>query len=201
MNSLIKCSALLFSLILSTTTYAQSSPVPMLEQTAQHIIETLKAHQSSLKQDHHVINQAIKTYLLPHIDLQGMSRSVLGRKVWMQATTEEKQAFTQAFTQLVVRTYATPLAEYSGETMVFMPIRGSLDVQFIRVNSVISRPNGQQIPLSYNLVVKSGEWMVYDLSVEGVSLLQSFRTQFSDILQHGSMHDLINKMNAKKKVA
>lgn len=180
---------------------AQSSPVPMLEQTAQQIINTLKTNQSSLKHDPKIVNQAIQTYLLPHIDVQGMSRSVLGRQAWAKATPAEKQLFAQEFSQLVIRTYAAPLAEYSGETISFMPIRGNLDGRFVRVNSVIQRPNGQRIPLSYNLVSTGGEWKVYDLSVEGVSLLQSFRTQFASILQQGNMHDLLEKMRANKKVA
>jgi len=188
-------------LVFSTTVIAQSSPVPMLEQTAQQIIATLKTHKSSLKNDPTIVNQAIRTYLLPHIDVQGMSRSVLGRRAWMSASKEEKKAFNQAFTQLVIRTYAAPLAEYSGETVTFMPVRGSTEARFIRVNSVIERPNGQKIPLSYNLVSKSGQWKVYDLNVEGVSLLQSFRTQFADQLRHGSMKDLIKQMQDNKKVA
>lgn len=198
MKSMIGFASVVFSI---TCQSAQVSPVPMLEQSAHQIIDTLKTHQASLKTDHHIVDQAIQMYLLPHVDVAGMSRSVLGREAWTKATAEEKQAFSQAFTQLIIRTYATPLAEYSGETVTFMPVRGSLDSHFIRVNSMISRPNGQRIPLSYNLVAKSGEWKIYDLSVEGISLLQSFRLQFADILQHGSMRDLINQMHTNKKAA
>lgn len=181
--------------------FAESSPVPMLEDTAQKIIATLKANQSHLKDHPEIINQAIRTHLLPHVDVAGMSRSVLGRQAWMKATAAEKQAFSKAFTELVIRTYASPLAEYSGETVTFSPIRGTASTHFIKVNSVIARPNGQHIPLSYNLVDKNGQWKVYDLSVEGVSLLQSFRTQFADILQHGTVQDLIKQMRVHKKVA
>ncbi|PJD93630.1 MAG: signal peptidase [Legionella sp.] len=197
MNRIVGMLMMVVSTVWSSNSMAQSSPLPMLEQTAQQIIATLKTNQSRLKHDPSIINQAIRTYLLPHIDVQGMSRSVLGRQAWMKATPAEKQAFSQEFTQLVIRTYAAPLAEYSGETVSFTPIRGSVESHFIRVNSIISRPNGQHIPLSYNLVAKSGQWKIYDLNVEGVSLLQSFRTQFADILQHGTMHDLIIQMHKK----
>ena len=172
----------------------------MLEQTAQQIIGSLKNHQGALHHDPKIVHQAIRTYLLPHIDVEGMSRSVLGRQAWMKATSAERLAFEHEFTQLVIRTYAAPLAEYSGETVSFTPIRGNLDGRFVRVNSVIQRPNGQRIPLSYNLVSKADGWKVYDLSVEGVSLLQSFRTQFSNILQQGTMHDLLEQMRANKKL-
>jgi len=197
----IKAIILLFSAVLTSTCFAQSSPVPMLENSSSQIITALKQNQSNLKSNHQIVYQAIQRYLLPHVDLTGMSRSVLGRQAWDRATSAEKQAFTQAFTKLVVRTYATPLAQYSGETVRFLPIRGSLDTRFIRVNSVISRPNGQAIPLSYNLIAKQGEWKIYDLSVEGVSLLQSFRSQFGEMLQNSSMHDLIKQMNNTQKAA
>lgn len=190
----------LLFITLGSQVFAQSSPVPMLEQTAQQIIQSLKSHQDSLQNNPKIIHQAIQTYLLPHIDVEGMSRSVLGRQAWMKATATDRAAFSQEFTQLVIRTYAAPLAQYSGETISFSPVRGNLDGRFIRVNSIIVRPNGQRIPLSYNLVAKSGSWKIYDLNVEGVSLLQSFRTQFSNILQQGNMRVLLEQMRANKKV-
>lgn len=181
--------------------WTQSSPVPMLEQTTNQIIDTLKKNQANLKSNHQIIFLAIERYLLPNVDVMGMSRSVLGRQAWARATPSEKKAFTQAFTQLVIRTYASPLAEYSGETVQFLPLRGPVDGRFARVSSVISRSNGQRIPLSYNVVSKNGQWKIYDLSVEGVSLLQSFRSQFGQVLQNASMKDLIAEMHQNKKAA
>jgi phospholipid transport system substrate-binding protein len=181
---------------------AETDAAPMLEQAAHQIIDTLKANQSHLKTDPTVIHQAVERYLLPHVDVTGMSRSVLGRNEWNQASAAEKKEFTTAFTQLVVRTYSTPLAEYSGETVKFLPQQASTaGSRFSRVNSVIKRPNGQVIPLSYSLVLKDGSWKVYDLSVEGVSLLQSFRNQFSQALQKSSMKALISQMQHHKVAA
>ena len=181
--------------LMVSVVWADNSAVSMLEQAANQIISTLQANQSKLKTDHAIMQHAIERYLLPHVDVMGMSRSVLGRNAWNQASLEEKRAFTQAFTQLVVRTYATPLAEYSGETVRFSPQQEAASSQrFMRVNSVIKRPNGQVIPLNYALVSQGGNWKVYDLSVEGVSLLQSFRNQFSQALQKSSLKAVIAHM-------
>lgn len=185
-----------FTLILltfSTWLWAADSAVPMLQGAADQIISTLKTNQPKLKSDHTIIYRPVKQYLLPHVDVTGMSRSVLGRNAWNKATAAEKAEFTRAFTELVIRTYATPLAEYSGETIVFSP-QQSADAHFARVNSVIKRNNGQTIPLSYALVSKDGTWKVYDLSVEGVSLLQSFRNQFGQFLQNSDIQSLISQM-------
>ena len=180
---------------------AQSSPVPMLEGTANQIISTLKQNKSSLKHNHQVIYQAVERYLLPNVDVNGMSRSVLGRAAWNKASAADRQEFTRVFTQLVIRTYANPLSEYTNETVKFQPMRGSADAHFTRVNSVIIRANGQNIPLSYSLVSKNNTWKIYDLSVEGVSLLQSFRSQFGQILQNSSMQALIAEMRKNTKAA
>jgi phospholipid transport system substrate-binding protein len=173
---------------------AQSSPIPMLETTANQILATLKQNKANLKNNSQVIYQAVKRYLLPNVDVSGMSRSVLGRKAWNMATPSERQQFSVAFTNLVIRTYATPLTEYTDETIEFKPIKGSLESRFIRVNSVIIRSKGKNIPLSYSLVSIGGQWKIYDLSVEGVSLLQSFRSQFAEALQNSTIRDLIKQM-------
>ncbi len=179
---------------MSQMLWAQSSPIPMLEATSSQIIATLKQNKSNLKKNHQVIYQAVEHYLLPNVDVTGMSRSVLGRDAWNKATSAERQEFISVFTHLIIRTYANPLAEYSDESVKYLPIRGSIDGQFTRVNSVIIRSSGQNIPLSYSLVSKNNSWKIYDLSVEGVSLLQSFRSQFGQILQDSTMKDLIAQM-------
>ncbi|KTD30499.1 MULTISPECIES: phospholipid-binding protein MlaC [Legionella] len=197
----IKTIVLFVALSLTSWVWAASSPIPMLENTANQIISTLKQNKSNLKNNQHVIYQAVERHLLPNVDVSGMSRSVLGRKAWMQASAADKQQFSKAFTQLVIRTYATPLAEYTDETIQFLPIRGSLESRFIRVNSIIVRSNGKNIPLSYSLIFNNGKWKIYDLSVEGVSLLQSFRSQFAEALQNSSMQDLIRQMQQQSKKA
>lgn len=196
----IKAALIFFAVFLPSLLWAKNSPIPMLESTANQIINTLEKNRDQLKKNHKVIYQAVEKHLLPIVDVRGMSRSVLGRNAWKKATAAQKRDFTREFTRLVIRTYASPLAEYSDERVKFLPLRGNADGRFVRVNSVIMRSNGQNIPLSYSMVSKKGEWKIFDLSVEGVSLLQSFRTQFSQILRNADMDALIKQMR-KEKVA
>lgn len=178
---------------------AQSSPIPMLEQSAKGIISTLKENKSNLQSNPRIIYKAVETYLLPQVDVIGMSRSVLGRQAWTKASPAERTQFAQAFTQLVIRTYSSPLAKYSDETVQFLPLRGAADARFVRVNSVIVRSAGKNIPLTYSLVSKDGQWKIYDLSVEGVSLLQSFRSQFAQALQNSNVTEVIKTMQRNQK--
>lgn len=197
----LKLIILMFCLTLSQVLLAHPSPIPMLEQISQDIIETLKDNKSSLKANPAIIYKAVNTNLVPHVDVLGMSRSVLGRQVWTKASAQQRVRFSESFTQLVIRTYATPLAEYSDETVQFLPLRGSLNDRFIRINSVIVRSTGRNIQLCYSLVFQDGQWKIYDMSIEGVSLLQSFRSQFAQVLQHADIEEVIKQMkqnNIKK---
>ncbi len=178
---------------------AATSPVPMLERTASDMVDVLEKNKKQLKSNPKIVQQTVRNYLLPHIDVRGMARSVLGRAAWVRASEDERARFTHAFTDLVVRTYSAPLAEYSDEKIMFLPERAAPNGRFTRVNSVIIRPSGQKIPLSYSLVLKKGTWKVYDFSVEGVSLLQSFKTQFGQILRTSDMNTLIAELEAKSR--
>lgn len=193
----LKTLLVLTTLMIATIGHAESSPVPMLQSAANQIIATLKENKANLQTNKQIIHQAVERNLLPNVDVSGMSRSVLGRKVWGAASSAEKQQFSKAFTQLVIRTYSSPLAQYTDETVKFLPVRGSLEGRFIRVNSLILRSNGKDIPLAYSLVKKNDQWKIYDLSVEGVSLLQSFRSQFAGALKNSNMQDLIKEMNQR----
>ena len=198
---IVKFIVLGMALYITQNVWAGTSPIPMLQDTSNKILGTLKQNKASLKSNHQLIYQSVERYLLPNVDVNGMSRSVLGRQAWMKASPSERAQFSQAFTQLVIRTYASPLAEYTDETVTFLPLRGSLDSHFIRVNSMIVRSSGNNIPLSYSLVSKNGQWKIYDLSVEGVSLLQSFRSQFAQALQNSNINDLIKQMHSRAKAA
>ena len=189
------------SVLLTQLLWAESSPIPMLEKVSSEILDTLKENKPNLKKNHKIIYAAVERYLLPAVDVNGMSRSVLGREAWNKASAADKQEFTRVFTELIIRTYASPLAQYTDETVKFLPQRGPVDGRFTRVNSVIIRTSGQNIPLSYSLVAKGNSWKIYDLSVEGVSLLQSFHSQFGQILQTSSMKDLIAQMRKNSEKA
>ena len=177
---------------------AISSPVPMIIEINKNVIDSLKAHQSDLKTNPQLVKNTIQQYFIPYVDTQGMSRSVLGRNAWRQASAEEKNQFTQEFTHLVLRTYAQPLANYNGETIEFLPLKPSSLQRFSQVQSVIIRPNGQRIAMTYHLVLDpSGHWKIYDLSVEGISLLNSFRSQFGQALKQDDLKSVIQALHKK----
>lgn len=192
----------LFYLVMLMLFWQQSfagSPQNMLEDAANNVLNALKSNSAKVKSDPGYVNSIVHRYIIPQVDVYGMSRSVLGREAWQKASANQKQLFTTNFVQLVVRTYSRALKDYSGEKVVFLPIRGGYEGQrFVKVSSVIKRTNGQDIPISYSLVAKGSGWKIYDMSVEGVSLLQSYRSQFAQYLKDHSMDALIDKLKKQK---
>jgi phospholipid transport system substrate-binding protein len=190
------CQFVLF--FFTTHLLAANDPTPMVVAINNQVLAVLKAHQSELKNNPKIIEQAITKYFIPHVDTHGMSRSVLGRNIWQTASPAEKNQFTNEFTQLVLRTYAQPLSNFNDEKVEFLPKNPGPIERFSQVKTVIVRPNGQRINMTYHLVMLSGnDWKVYDLSVEGVSLLNSFRNQFSQALQGHDLKTIIEKMHEK----
>ena len=95
----------------------------------------------------------------------------------------------------MVHTYSSALAAYQDQTVKFFPLRGNLDGQtHIQVNSQILQNGGPPITVNYRLVLEGGEWKVFDFSVDGVSMLESFRSQFATELSNGNLDALIKKL-------
>ena len=184
---IMSCTVLLF---MPVTAEAAGGPVEMLQSVANQMIASLKAHKTTLKQNPSLVYSLATRIIVPHADLDEMSKRVLPPQTWNSATPGQRQEFKREFTTLLVRTYASALAEYKDQTVRFYPVRGSQG-RTVKVNSQIIRTDGPSISVNYSLVSSGGGWRLYDMTVEGVSMLQSFRSQFSDQLAKGDMASLI----------
>jgi phospholipid transport system substrate-binding protein len=129
-------------------------------------------------------------------DWQEVSRRSLGRH-WAQRSEQEKKEFVQLFGQLVERTYIDRVEGYSGEKVNYTGER--TDGDYAEVDVKIVTKKNTEIPVVYKLRSKDGKWWVYDIIIEGVSLVNNYRTQFNDILAKSSYEDLVKKL--KEKVA
>lgn len=185
---------ILFSFIWIVQAFAQG-PLEMLQQTSDQMISALKTNKASMKKNSGVVYGIVNRILLPHVDLETMARSVVGRSYWMEATPAQRDEFKRLFTRQVTSTYATALSSYQDEKVKFYPIRGGGDR--VQVQSVIIRSNGQNIPVSYRLINYGGNWKVYDFSVEGVSIVQSYSAQYANDLAQGGLANLLTHMRTR----
>ncbi|OGT37018.1 MAG: hypothetical protein A3F12_01095 [Gammaproteobacteria bacterium RIFCSPHIGHO2_12_FULL_38_14] len=198
-NTIIRYFVLIFSLFyFANVTHAasfQNDPIALLQHIADNMIAGLKANKATLKSKPQVVYRLARQYVVPYADLNAMSQRVLPPATWNSATPAERAQFKQLFTTTLIRTYASALTSYQDQTIQFFPIRGNYQGrQSVVVNSEISGSNQQSIRVSYRLLNQNGSWRLYDMSVEGVSMLESFRSQFSDILSRGNMSELLNRM-------
>lgn len=182
-------------LLMCTMAWAISSPVDILQNTSNQLISALQRNQATLKTKPQIVYSIVNQILLPHVDVMSMSRKALGREAWLRATQTQQQAFAQQFVSLLIRTYSSALAQYTNERVNFLPMRGDYNNQSrVQVNSVIVRESGPSINLSYRMMRMGGQWMLYDFSVDGVSIIESFRSQFVEELQRSGIDGLITKL-------
>lgn len=187
----------IFTISVSNASISQSNPVSMLQSIADNMISGLKAHKATLKTKPQIVYDLAYRYVVPYADLTTMSKQVLPANIWRQATPAQQAQFKREFTKTLIRTYASALTSYDNQTVQFFPIRGDYsNARTVTVNSEINNPSGSPIRVSYRLLHSGGNWRLFDMSVEGVSLIDSFRAQFSDILASGNMQTLLNQMES-----
>lgn len=198
MMRLLKISLISFvsAMALFTSSMALAgSPVAVVERAANRVVSQLKSNKATLRSNPGVVYSIINRVILPQVDVYAMSRSVIRRSVWKQASSSQRKRFTKQFTRLVVRTYAGGLAKYTSEQVKFYPLRGGYQGKSrVRVRSKIMRRGAPSISMNYRLIRRGGSWKVYDISVEGVSLLHSFRSQFASQLRKGDFEALIKRL-------
>lgn len=170
-------------------------PVKQLNGLTQHVISKLQQNKTQLKADPKIASRLIRQFILPQLDTQTIARASLGKQVWGQASRSQQQRFTQALSELVIRTYAAALSQYSNERVKFFPLSASdSKKKRIRVSSRIIRPNGPPLRVDYRMIHRGNQWKIYDLNIEGVSLLRNFRSQFAAKLRSENLDQLIQAL-------
>ena len=184
---------LALSLCLVLPAQAAIGPQQLVEQTTDKMLAKLKQEHEALKKNPDLIYDMVSEIVLPHFDFVTMSRWVLG-KYWRQADKEQKLRFVKAFRTLMVRTYAVALLEYTDQSIHFMPLRDDAASGDVTVRSEVRQSSKPSIAINYNLHKRGEDWKVYDVSVDGVSLLLTYRTSFTTEIAQTSLDALIQRL-------
>ncbi|MDE2058121.1 MAG: ABC transporter substrate-binding protein [candidate division NC10 bacterium] len=136
----------------------------------------------------------LRKTVLERFDFSEMSKRSMGR-YWSERTPEERAKFVGLFTDLLERAYVDRVEGYTGEQILYLEETGDGNYSEVRTKIVTKR--NQEIPIFYRLQKADSKWEVYDIVVEGVSLVNNYRTQFSKIIRTSSYQDLVKKMQAK----
>jgi phospholipid transport system substrate-binding protein len=171
---------------------AQTPPDELVRTTTEEILRLLKTNREAYQRDKSALYAMVDKEVLPHFDFQRMSQWVLGRH-WRTATPAQRERFVKEFRDLLVRTYATALLNYRDEKVIYLPFTGKPDDRQVIVRTEIKQSSGApNIPISYSFYNKgSAEWKVYDVSIEGVSLVTNYRTTYADKIRRDGLDALI----------
>lgn len=186
--------------ILATSVSAAIEPPDrLLDRVTTDMLSALKRHDAELKRRPDRIIQIIDKILVPHIDSISMAKWVAGREAWLSATEDQQIQFANEFRDLLVRTYATTLLTYDNQQVEYFPVRGGYNKKRVLVNSVIREPGKDPVKVDFRLLNRLNEWKVYDISIEGVSLLKGFQSQFSAEIRQKGMSQVIKRIQEHNK--
>lgn len=177
-------------LLASPSLWAAQSPQDLVQQTAEQMLNKLRTERQVIEQHPGRIYELVNEIVLPHFDFERMSNWVLG-KYWRTATPAQRDRFTQEFRTLLVRTYAKSLSEYTDNKITYLPMRGGPQQSEVKVRTEVEQPGGFPIPIDYDLYRKGDDWKVYDVTIDGVSLVTNYRTTFANQIREDGLDKLI----------
>lgn len=188
----------LWLVLLSLAMPALAAPVPeeLVRQTSDQMLSELMVRKQELQTSPGKIYDLVEHIVLPRFDFERMSQLVLG-KYWPRAKDGEKEAFVKAFRQLLVRTYATALLNYSGQEIVYLPSRQIGDSTEVTVNTQVQASGALPIPIDYRLYLDGEEWKVFDVSIDGISLVSNYRSSFASQIRRYQLSGLIEKLEQR----
>ena len=172
---------------------AMQSPQALVQETTDKIKSILKADQEKIKSDSGHLRAVVDNIVAPHFDFDRMSSWVLG-KYWRKAKPDEKTRFAREFRTLLVRTYAKALNDNYDKTIDMLPMRKKKGGKEVIVRTEVQQSAGFPIPINYKMYIKNDTWMVYDVSVDGISLVANYRTSFAKEIRKDGLPKLIDRL-------
>ncbi len=170
----------------------------LVQDTAGRMLVELREHRTELEDDPGRIYDLVSEIVLPHFDFETIARWVMGR-YWREATPEQRQRFTEEFRTLLVRTYARALLEYSGEILNYAPLQAAADADDVTVRSEVQRSSGPSIPINYRLHYRDDAWKVYDVNVDGVSLVTNYRSSLGSQINREGLDAVIGQLSERNR--
>ena len=194
-------SSVILSFVLLCTSAIAQANVPadvFVKGVADDVLTIVKKDKDIQNGDQEKIFALAEEKIMPNFNFDHVCRLVLGKN-FSKASKEQQDAFQREFRTLLIRTYASALSKYRNQTIEYKPMRDIADDKQVTVKTQILQPGGQPIGVDYTLEQMGDVWKVYDITIEGVSLVTNYRGQFSNEVRQGGMDGLIQKLVDKNK--
>ena len=185
-----------FCLVTQAGAYGKTGPQQVIQDTSERLRVILQENKQRLVDEPEYVYRLADEVFVPHVDMERVSSLVLG-KHWRRATPEQKQAFSDQFKRMLVRTYATALRELGDWKVDFLPMRTQPGEKRVLVQTLMTRSGAPPVAMDYRMHQKDGHWLAFDVSVEGVSLITNYRASFSRLIRQKGIDGLIKELAAR----
>lgn len=185
--------ALLFPLL----AFAQDAgPEALVKKMTEEVLAAIKSDQQLAAGDRQKVIKLAEEKILPHVDFEEATRLAVGRG-WREASPEQRKKLITEFRSMLVRTYSNTIGSYEGQTMKVLPSRAKAGDTDATVRNQFLRPGGKPVLIDYTMRKTDAGWKIYDIVVEGVSLVLTYRSEFDAVVKQDGIDGLIKRLGQK----
>jgi phospholipid transport system substrate-binding protein len=175
------------------------TPQELVENSAKKMLAELDANRAMYKADPKKLDALVGNVLLPNFDTDYAARLVLGQ-YWKTATEEQRKRFVDAFYHSLLRNYGAALIDYTVDRFVVLPYKGDASDTTATVRTEVKKGTGEKVPVNFSLRKTPEGWKAWDVVIEGISYVKSFRTDFASEIQQKGLDDVITRLEKEGKV-
>ena len=167
-------------------------PQELVENSAKRMLVELDANRPMYVKDPSKLDALVANVLLPNFDTEYSARLVLGQN-WRTATPEQRKRFVDAFYHSLLRNYGAALVDFTADRFTILPYKGD-GTDMATVRTEVKRSSGEKIPVNFRLRKSNGVWKAWDVVIEGISYVKSFKTDFGAEIQAKGLDEVINRL-------
>jgi phospholipid transport system substrate-binding protein len=186
----------LLSFLPATAALAQQTPEDLVKQITTDVLEAIKSDKQLQAGDKRKALQLAEQKVLPHVDFEEAVKLAAG-KSWNTATPEQQKRLASEFRSMLIRVYSNAIDSYRGQTMKVLPSRMAPNATETTVRNQYLRPGAPPVPVDYAMKKTAEGWKIYDISIEGVSMVLTYRAEFEQISRTSGIDGLIKRLQEK----
>jgi len=175
-------------------------PQELVENSAKRMLTELDANRPMYVKDPAKLDALVANVLLPNFDTEYAARLVLGQ-TWRTATPDQRKRFVDAFYHSLLHNYGAALVDFTADRFNILPYKGDPSDTMATVRTEVKRSSGDKVPVNFSLRKTDGVWKAWDVVIEGISYVKSFRTDFGSEIQQKGLDEVINRLESGQKPA
>jgi phospholipid transport system substrate-binding protein len=175
-----------------------SAPSQLVQTAAGAMLKDLDAHRADYRANPAKVHALVDQVLLPHFDTDYSARLVLGRH-WTAASDDQRQRFIKAFYKSLLNNYGNALVDFTADKLKVFPYTGDPNAPYATVRTQVRRSDGSSVAVNYSLRHTDQGWKAWDVVIEGISYVKSFRDDFSAEIDQKGLDEVIGRLEAGEK--